>query len=224
MGWTPFAGALPSGPAEHPRAAQPPFASQQSEWWLALLVVMDHEPQCAHEARTGRHVELPEVDLSITDVIGGSRRRTLQVGLAAQAHHVTHDPRAASMRSSLSPPHLNCLRKFEDPQDRLQEASKRNPHRTQVDVLLRALTEDGTRVAALIEVKFGESNFGPCSAFASPDNPSLHVCHQPGLFGSEPDRCFQLLNHGRGRRRYDDYLADLPLQQPSRVADDSGAS
>lgn len=106
-------GDLPSGPAEHPRTAQPPFASQQSEWWLALLVVMDHEPQCAHEARTGRHVELPEVDLSITDVIGGSRRRTLQVGLAAQAHRVTHDPRAASMRSSLSPPHLNCLRKRE---------------------------------------------------------------------------------------------------------------
>lgn len=111
---------------------------------------------------------------------------------------------------------------YEDTFDRLAEASKRSPHRTQVDVLLRGTTEDGRRVAALIEVKLGEPNFGTCSAFANPENTDRDVCGQPGLFGGEPDRCFQLNNHGYGHRQYDEYLADVELVPPSPRADDGG--
>jgi hypothetical protein len=111
---------------------------------------------------------------------------------------------------------------YEDTLDRLAEASKRSPHRTQVDVLLRGTTEDGRRVAALIEVKLGEPNFGTCSAFASPENVHRDVCGQPGLFGGDPGRCFQLNNHGYGHRRYAEYLVDVELVPPSPRADDGG--
>lgn len=111
---------------------------------------------------------------------------------------------------------------YEDTLDRLAEASRRSPHRTQVDVLLRGITEDGRRVAALIEVKLGEPNFGTCSAFASPENTDRDVCRQPGLFGGDPGRCFQLNNHGYGQRRYAEYLVDVELVPPSPRADDGG--
>ncbi|WP_404385314.1 hypothetical protein LL946_04815 [Knoellia locipacati] len=114
------------------------------------------------------------------------------------------------------------LFEYEDTLDRLAEGSKRSPHRTQVDVLLRGSTEDGRRIAALIEVKLGEPNFGTCSAFASADNTDPDVCGQPGLFGSDPGRCFQLNNHGNGHRRYAEYLAEVGLVPPSPRADDGG--
>lgn len=101
---------------------------------------------------------------------------------------------------------------FEDLADRLGEASSRSPHRTQVDVVLTGTTTDGERIAAFIEVKLSETDFGWCSAFDSPDNPNRATCHSPGMFGGDPEACFQLQNHGRGRRRYDDHLpsADIP--------------
>lgn len=95
---------------------------------------------------------------------------------------------------------------FEDLADRLAEASSRSPHRTQVDVVLSGTTDEDERVAAFIEVKFSEIDFGSCSAFESRDNPSRATCASPGLFGGDPGSCFQLQNHGRGRRRYDDHL------------------
>ncbi len=88
---------------------------------------------------------------------------------------------------------------FEDPADRLAEASSRSPHRTQVDVVLSGTTEEGGRLAAFIEVKFSEIDFGSCSAFESRDNPSRSTtCASPGLFGGDAGSCFQLQNHGRG--------------------------
>ena len=111
---------------------------------------------------------------------------------------------------------------YEDTADRLQEASPRSRHRTQVDVLLRGTTKSGQRVAALIEVKLGETNFGTCSAFSSAENPDRDVCAQPGLFGGEPARCFQLRNHGYGHRKYAEYLADVELTAPTPRADDGG--
>jgi len=111
---------------------------------------------------------------------------------------------------------------YEDTTDRLAEASKRSPHRTQVDVLLRGITDDDRRVAAVIEVKLGEVDFGTCSAFDSAENTDRDVCARPGLFGGEPDRCFQLNNHGHGRRRYAEYLAAVDLTPPSLDADDGG--
>lgn len=103
---------------------------------------------------------------------------------------------------------------YEDEQDRLQEASARSPHRTQVDVLLRGATVDGRRIAALIEVKLSESNFGSCSAFASADNPTPEVCGQDGMWGRERDRCFQIANHGYGHRRYAEYLDAVVTNEP----------
>lgn len=111
---------------------------------------------------------------------------------------------------------------FEDTQDRLAEASKRSPHRTQVDVLMTGTTSDGSRVGALIEVKLGELDFGHCSAFTSPNNPHTSVCLTPGLFGGAPDRCFQLLNHGYGHRRYADYLPTGDSVPPESRDDDGG--
>lgn len=111
---------------------------------------------------------------------------------------------------------------YEDEQDRLQEASARSPHRTQVDVLLRGSTASGRRIAALIEVKLSESNFGTCSAFGSPDNPTPEVCAQPGMWGRERDRCFQLANHGYGHRKYADYLDLVPTHEPLGRNDTGG--
>lgn len=72
--------------------------------------------------------------------------------------------------------------------------------------MLSGTTTAGERVAAFVEVKLSETDFGSCSAFESPDNHYRATCLSPGLFGGNPDACFQLLNHGRGRRNYDRYL------------------
>jgi hypothetical protein len=109
---------------------------------------------------------------------------------------------------------------FEDHQDRLAEASPRSQHRTQVDVVLRGTTADGDRVAAFIEVKLSELDFGSCSAFESPDNASRATCSSPGLFGGDPGSCFQLQNHGRGRRHYDAYLPEPTVS--GSPSDDGG--
>jgi hypothetical protein len=111
---------------------------------------------------------------------------------------------------------------FEDVKDRLREASVRSPHRTQVDVLLRGINDEGHKVAALIEVKFTETNFGGCSAATSPENPSLEVCSQAGLFGGAPEKCFQLQNHGYGQRKYAEYLSGLAVTPPAPREDSGG--
>lgn len=111
---------------------------------------------------------------------------------------------------------------YEDDHDRLQEASRRSPHRTQVDVLLRGATARGQRIAALIEVKFTEQDFGSCSAFANPENPDRTACEHAGLFGGDPAGCFQLQNHGFGHRRYAEYLAPVTITAPLPRADDGG--
>jgi hypothetical protein len=109
-----------------------------------------------------------------------------------------------------------------DEGDRLGEARAASPHRTQVDILLRGVADTGERLAALIEVKFTEIDFGHCSAYTNPANTHLQVCRSPGLFGGRPDQCFQLANHGAGRRRYDEYLDGIPVIQPHGIEDDGG--
>lgn len=111
---------------------------------------------------------------------------------------------------------------FIDPVDRLQEASRPRGHQTQVDVLLGGTTSDGHRVCALIEVKLGETGFGGCSAFDSPHNTDVDTCRRRGLFGGQPEACFQLRNHGHGHRRYADYLAGVTITPPTGPADDGG--
>jgi hypothetical protein len=111
---------------------------------------------------------------------------------------------------------------YSDDSDRLGESSQRHRHQTQVDVVLRGTGASGERVIALIEVKFTETDFSGCSAYDHPANPARDVCQSPGLFGSEPDRCFQLANHGHGRRRYADYLSGIPVNTPSGSRSDGG--
>jgi hypothetical protein len=111
---------------------------------------------------------------------------------------------------------------YSDDSDRLGESSQRHRHQTQVDVVLRGTGASGERVVALIEVKFTEIDFSGCSAYDDPANPARDVCRSPGLFGSEPDRCFQLANHGYGRRRYADYLSGIPVDWPSGPRSDGG--
>ncbi|MGH3848534.1 MAG: PGN_0703 family putative restriction endonuclease, partial [Pseudonocardiaceae bacterium] len=95
---------------------------------------------------------------------------------------------------------------WSDEADRLGEGSSRSRHLTQVDVLLRGTTTDGERVVALIEVKLTESDFGWCSAYENPSNPKREVCRRDGLFGGEPDGCFQIAYHGNGHRRDLQYI------------------
>lgn len=111
---------------------------------------------------------------------------------------------------------------YSDNSDRLAESSQRSRHQTQIDVVLRGTGASGERVVALIEVKFTEMDFSGCSAYDDPANPARDVCRSPGLFGSQPDRCFQLANHGHGRRRYADYLSGVPVNIPSGSRSDAG--
>ena len=111
---------------------------------------------------------------------------------------------------------------YSDPEDRLGEIRPRSPHRTQIDVLLRGTSAAGERMVALIEVKFTETDFGHCSAYENPANGRRDVCCSAGLFGGQPDACFQLANNGDGRRRYDEQLADIDVVQPSGVNDPGG--
>jgi hypothetical protein len=111
---------------------------------------------------------------------------------------------------------------YSDASDRLAESSQRSRHQTQVDVVLRGTGASGERVVALIEVKFTEIDFSGCSAYDNPANLARDVCRSPGLFGSQPDRCFQLANHGHGRRRYADYLSGVPVNLPGGSRSDGG--
>ena len=105
---------------------------------------------------------------------------------------------------------------YEDPTRALAEGSPGSKHQTQVDVVLRGRAADQRRLVALIEVKLTETDFSGCSAYTNPTNPRRDVCHSDGLFGSDTDNCFQLTNHGgEQRRRYDTYLADVPVTSPA---------
>lgn len=108
-----------------------------------------------------------------------------------------------------------------DPDDRLGEKRPESPHQTQVDVVLRGRKSAGVRVVVFVEVKFTEE-FGSCSAYENPANLDRDVCRSAGLFGGLPQRCFQLSNHGAGRRHYDDYLANGPSELLEGAADSGG--
>jgi hypothetical protein len=108
-----------------------------------------------------------------------------------------------------------------DPQDRLAERRPGHERQTQVDVFMRGTDADGKRIAALIEVKFTEE-FGHCSAYDSEHNDARSTCRSVGLFGGDAAQCFQLRNHGEGRRRYDQYLVKQPVVLPSGGSDDGG--
>jgi hypothetical protein len=111
---------------------------------------------------------------------------------------------------------------YSDQLDRLGESRPKSPHLTQVDVVLRGTSPAGERLIALIEVKFTETDFGHCSAYVNPSNPRLDVCRSPGLFGGQPDHCFQLANHGDGHRAYFEYLPAIPTVQPSGASGAGG--
>lgn len=111
---------------------------------------------------------------------------------------------------------------YSDPSDRLAEARPQSAHRTQVDVVLRGTSPSGNRVVLLVEIKFTEVDFGWCSAYENSANPFRDVCRSAGLFGRQPDRCFQLSNHGAGRRRYDQLLRDVAVAEPSGCREDGG--
>jgi hypothetical protein len=103
---------------------------------------------------------------------------------------------------------------YTDPDDSLAEATQASPHATQVDCLVWIEQGRGRRHAMLIEVKLTEDNFSKCSAYTSRFNPRRDVCGQPGPFGGDVTRCFQLANHDREhRRRYDEMLG-RPRNEP----------
>ena len=102
------------------------------------------------------------------------------------------------------------LFEYSDQDDRLRESTGPSGHRTQVDVLYRCHDDAGALHLLLIEVKLSESDFGGCSAWASPNNDRLDLCASPHPFGGHPEGCFQLRNHDQGeRRRYDTAIGIL---------------
>lgn len=111
---------------------------------------------------------------------------------------------------------------YSDPEDRLGEMRAKSAHRTQVDVVVRGTSSVGERIVALVEVKFTETDFGYCSAYENPANPRRDVCRSVAMFGGHPEDCFQLANHGVGRRKYHDLLASIPVVQPSGAGDPGG--
>jgi hypothetical protein len=110
---------------------------------------------------------------------------------------------------------------FSDAQDRLGEQRRSSPHQTQVDVVLRGVGSDQARIMALVEVKFTEE-FSACSAYESAGNDQRGACRSSGLYGGDAAGCFQLRNHGSGRRLYDTYLGDEPVNLPVGTADEGG--
>lgn len=106
---------------------------------------------------------------------------------------------------------------FEDALDRLRESVPYG-QRTQVDVVLRGNTQTGRRVALLVEVKLSEVDFGNCSGATDELNDTPHLCGTSGAFGSDPQNCFKLRNHGAAERRtYDRYLAVADLSPGVRA-------
>lgn len=100
---------------------------------------------------------------------------------------------------------------MEDDLDRLGEATKASPHRTQVDAAIVCASATGLRTELLIEVKLSEVDFGHCSAYQSAHNDRRDVCASDGAFGNDPEHCFQLRNHDREHRRtYDIQLGPTP--------------
>jgi hypothetical protein len=115
------------------------------------------------------------------------------------------------------------LLEYTDPADRLSEASTASPHLTQVDVLLRGVTAAGEPVAALVEVKLTEPDFGGCSAYQDPENDRRHVCRVGAPFGGDPAACFQLRRRDPDHppRRYAQVL-DLPRRGSAATTPDGG--
>jgi hypothetical protein len=111
---------------------------------------------------------------------------------------------------------------YEDASDALAEARTSSPHKTQIDVVLRGRSGNGQQLLALIEVKLTETDFSTCSAYHNDANPRRDNCYSPGLFGSSPTNCFQLNNHGVGRRLYDAYLAGSAVRLAEAPRNDGG--
>lgn len=100
---------------------------------------------------------------------------------------------------------------FEDLTDRLGEATRASPHRTQVDVTMSCTATSGARALLLIEVKLSELDFNRCSAYESERNDRRDICCTSGPFGNDHQGCFQLRNHDRDQRRtYDLQLGPTP--------------
>ena len=100
---------------------------------------------------------------------------------------------------------------FEDPADRLGEATNASPHRTQVDAALTCTGTSGTRTLLLIEVKLTEIDFSRCSGYEADANDRRDICCTTGPFGNNPTGCFKLRNHDREpRRTYDVQLGPTP--------------
>lgn len=112
------------------------------------------------------------------------------------------------------------LFEYQDALDRLAGARPESPHARQVDVPSPGVSPLGERLVTLIEGKFTEIDFGHCRGYENPANPTRDVCRSAGLIAGDPHRCFQLANHGDGRRRYDCALGDITVRQPSGADDD----
>ncbi len=109
-----------------------------------------------------------------------------------------------------------------DPDDRLGEATTARRHQTQVDVVLRGHDMEGNRLAALIEVKLTEIDFGWCSGYEARGNDRQDICHSAGPFGHNPQACFQLRNRDLGQPRQYAQHVHVDGLNPLEGADDSG--
>jgi hypothetical protein len=112
---------------------------------------------------------------------------------------------------------------YEEAGDALRERSAHGRHQTQVDVVITGRDAAGRSLAAFVEVKLTEPDFGHCSAFERASGPTLANCHSEGLFGADSAACWQLQNKGGGHpRRYDVALEGVPVLRPAAWHADGG--
>jgi len=110
---------------------------------------------------------------------------------------------------------------FEDPDDHLGERRAGHRHQTQIDVILHGETFDRLHWIGLVECKFTEG-FSRCSGYLDPSNDDREACRSPGLFGSDPARCFKLKPSPGEQRLYDASLAGVPVSPPQGAANCGG--
>jgi hypothetical protein len=163
-----------------------------------------HDAHDDLEARERLHKQVAHVRSSqafALNVFGGMSPATVVKILGRLGHDV----------ASADAPELEYV----DPRDRLLERTR---NRTQVDVVLRGRTAQGSRVVALVEVKLSETDFARCPAYQARPAAETDVCHQPGAFGSDAAACPVLRSPDPatpGRR----YLEVLNLSTTARGAD-----
>jgi hypothetical protein len=110
---------------------------------------------------------------------------------------------------------------YEDPQDLLNERRDGHEHQTQIDAVVRGEAWNGERFIALIECKFTEG-FSPCSGYEDLANDDRENCRTPGLFGSDPGRCYKLRAAPGEGRAYDTYLSGSSVTPPDGTANCGG--